>query len=150
MYYHDETSKLQGLPPRTDEQVSWEINVEKGTVSELKQFYAQDLRGTIHLCASLWSQSPPLILFHFPPWLVFSAYWPLTWPPSPTLSWLISFSLLCWLAIVSCVMGCIQKGVKYQISLVYLNMSSKKEEYLSWLIEAFEIYACLVNQVCWG
>ena len=52
------------------------------------------------------------LFLSFSPWLVFPAYWPCTWPPPPTLSWLIRLNIHCQLAVVSCVLGQIQEGVR--------------------------------------
>ena len=78
--------------------------------------YFLKIYTALFLCMLLWGRCSFLfsccLFLSFSPWLVFPAYWPCTWPPPPTLSWPIRLNIHCQLAMVSCVLGQIQEGVR--------------------------------------
>lgn len=117
-----------------------------GNVFRTWSNYSLRIYLVLFICMFLWRMQSLCLWFwfvslSFSPWLVFTASWPWTWPPSQTLSWLIRFSIHWWVAVVSGVFGQNQKGVRVPVSLV-----SQDRQVLGCLWE-IQI-ASLVNQLC--
>lgn len=92
----------------------------KGNVIRTWSNYALRVCMVLFNCFFFWKGGFYILFFFFslvsclfpPLWSVFISYWPGTWPLTSTLSWLTRFNIYHWLAIVCCILGQVQKGVR--------------------------------------